>query len=367
MGNEKRFRSDQPYNDLPLLPPQKDVETKRVLKRAIVANRSLAELKGLGKTIPNQTILINSLILQEAKASSEIENIITTNDALFKAFSAKNAQIDPATKEVLRYREAIWNGFDSLKQKPMLNTNLFVSLVQTIKKNKAGIRKTPGTTISNSNTGEIIYTPPEGENIIRDKLQNLENFIHAKDETDPLIKMAIIHYQFEAIHPFSDGNGRTGRIINILYLVLCGLLELPVLYISKAIIQNKQEYYSLLRQVTENETWEPWILFMLETIQNTAEFSRNQVIAIHDLMQETLEKAKRELPSRVFSKELIELLFNQPYCKGAFLVDAGIAKRQTAAEYLKELQNIGILKSQRVGKETLYLNWKLYDLLAGRS
>jgi len=343
-----------------------DVETNRILKRAIAANRALAELKGLGKTIPNQTILINSLILQEAKASSEIENVITTNDALFKAFTAKTGQIDPATKEVLRYREALWQGFGTLRKMNILNTNLFVSIVQTIKKNEAGIRKTPGTVISNSSTGEVIYTPPDGEKIIRDKLKNLEDYIHDEDKIDPLIRMAVIHYQFEAIHPFSDGNGRTGRIINILYLVLCGLLELPVLYLSKAIIQDKQEYYTLLRQVTEKGKWEPWILFMLEAIRHSAEFSRNQVVSILHLMQETVEKAKRELPPRVFSKELIELLFHQPYCKIGFLVDSGIASRNIASNYLRELERIGILKKESVGKETLYLNWKLFDILSGR-
>jgi len=366
MENKNTYQPDRPYNELPLLPPKTDVETKGILKRAIAANRTLAELKGLGKTIPNQTILINSLILQEAKASSEIENIITTNDALFKAFTAKTGQIDPATKEVLRYREALWQGFDTLKKKKVLNTNLFIAMVQTIKKNEAGIRKTPGTTISNSSTGEVIYTPPEGETVIRNKLKNLENYIHAEDETDPLIKLAVIHYQFEAIHPFTDGNGRTGRIINILYLILRGLLDLPVLYLSKAIIQNKPAYYSLLRQVTEKEKWEPWILFVLETVRETAEFTRNQVIAIHELMEETLEKAKRELPSRVFSKELIELLFHQPYCKIAFLVDSGIASRNIASDYLRELEKIGILKKETVGKEILYLNWQLFDLLSGR-
>ena len=359
-----KFDPNKPFNDLPLLPPDEDVETKPVLKKAITANRALAELKGLGGTIPNQALLVNSLILQEAKASSEIENVITTNDALFKAFTAKTSRVDPATKEVLRYREALWEGYNALKKRPILSTNLFTGIVRTIKENQAGIRNTPGTTIANGTTGKVIYTPPEGETIIRDKLKNLEDFIHAEDEMDPLIKLALIHYQFEAIHPFSDGNGRTGRIINILFLILHGLLELPVLYLSKAIIERKNDYYRLLRQVTENGQWEPWILYMLASIEETATFTRERIIAIRDLMLETMARARRELPRRVYSKELIELLFQQPYCKISFLVDAGIASRNIASSYLGELVKINILIKETIGRETLYLNHKLYELLS---
>lgn len=244
------FSLEKPYNDLPLLPPKAEIETMAILKKAISASRALAELKGLGETIPNQAILVNSIILQEAKASSEIENIITTNDALFRAFSAKTSRIDPATKEVLRYREALWQGFTSLKDRPFLTTNLFIRIVQTIRANKADIRDTPGTKIANTTTGEVVFTPPEGEEIIRDKLKNLEDYIHSENEIDPLIKLALIHYQFEAIHPFTDGNGRTGRILNILYLTQNNLLELPVLYLSKYIIEQKSDYYRLLRSVT---------------------------------------------------------------------------------------------------------------------
>ena len=353
-----KFDPNKPFDDLPLLPPKVDVETKPVLKRA------LAELKGLGGTIPNQALLVNSLILQEAKASSEIENVITTNDALFRAFTAKTSRVDPATKEVLRYREALWEGYNALKERPILSTNLFVTIVQRIRENQAGIRNTPGTTIANSATGEIIYTPPEGETIIRDKLKNLEDFIHAGDEMDPLIKLALIHYQFEAIHPFSDGNGRTGRIINILFLILRGLLDLPVLYLSKAIIERKNDYYRLLRQVMQKNQWEPWILYMLASIEETAIFTRERILAIRNLMLETMEKARRELPRRVYSKELIELLFQQPYCKISFLVDAGIASRNIASSYLGELVKINILKKETIGRETLYLNHKLYELLS---
>jgi Fic family protein len=358
------FDPQKPYNDLPLLPPKQDIETKNILKKTIAAGRALAELKGLGETIPNQSMLVNSVVLQEAKASSEIENIITTDDALFKAFTAKTSRVDPSTKEVLCYREALWEGYNELRKRPILATNLFVKLVQRIKENQAAIRRTPGTTISNAATGEIIYTPPEGEAVIRDKLKNLEDYIHGEDDIDPLIKLTLIHYQFETIHPFSDGNGRTGRIINILYLVFQGLLDLPVLYLSKFVIDRKSDYYRLLRRVTEKSEWEPWILYMLDAVEETATFTRKRILDIRDLMAETMEMAKETLPGRVYSKELIELLFCQPYTKGQFLVDAGIAKRKTAAEYLKDLEKTGILTGKRIGREMLYLNTRLYDLLS---
>lgn len=358
-----KYNPLEPYNELPLLPPDHDVETRAVLKKAISAGRALAELKGLGQTIPNQAILIDSLILQEAKASSEIENIITTNDALFKAFSATTGKIDSATKEVLRYRQALWEGFNALKKRP-LSTNLFVSIFQAIKQSDAGIRMMPGTAIKNMGTGRIVYTPPEGEKIIRDKLNNLEEFIHADDEIDPLIKLALIHYQFEAIHPFPDGNGRTGRIINILFLAFKGLLDLPVLYLSKYIIERKNDYYILLRSVTEKDEWEPWILYMLDAVEQTALFTKTRITDIRNLLEKNLLFAKKKLPARVFSKELIELIFRQPYTKGEFLVSAGIAERQTAAEYLKELEKIGILHRQKIGRENLYLNVQLYKLLS---
>lgn len=358
------FDPKTPYNDLPPLPPRMDVETKAILKKTITARSALAELKGLGATIPNQAMLVDSLILQEAKASSEIENIITTSDALFQAFAATTKKTDAATKEVLRYREALWKGYSILRDRPVLATNLFIDIVQTIKEHSGGIRRLPGTAVVNAATGKIIYTPPEGESVIRDKLKNLEDFIHGRNDMDPLIEMALIHYQFEAIHPFSDGNGRSGRIINILFLVMKGLLTLPVLYLSKAIIERKDDYYRLLRQVTESGLWEPWILFMLEAVEDTAVFTRERILAIRNLMAETMETTRKKLPARVYSKELIEIIFRQPYTKGQFLVDTGIAKRQTAADYLKELGKIGILKPHKIGRETLYLNVKLYKLLS---
>lgn len=358
------WKPEIPYNNLPSLPPQIDVESKKVLKAALLAGRALAELKGLGDILPNQSILINSLVLQEAKASSEIENIITTHDALFRAFSSQLKKIDPATKEVLRYREALWKGYKSLGEKPLLNTNLFIKIVQTIKKNTAGIRATPGTTLTNESTGEIIYTPPSDKSIIKDKLKNLEDFIHIENNIDPLIKLAIIHYQFESIHPFPDGNGRAGRIINILFLIQQGLLDSPILYLSKYITDNKNDYYRFLRRVTSHNDWESWILFILDGVRNTANYTVNRITEIRNLIEETNAIAKSKLPSFMYSKELIELLFKQPYVKGQFIVNAKIAKRQTAAEYLKELEKIGILSIHKLGKENLYLNDKLFNILS---
>ncbi len=358
------FDPKVPYNDLPPIPPHAEIDTKAVLRKVAAAGRSLAELKGLGATIPNQSILVNSLVLREAKASSEIENIVTTNDALFRALAANSSNVDPATKEVLQYRAALWEGFNELKNRGLMTTNLFIRMVQTIVQNQAGIRVLPGTVIQNTKTAEVLYTPPLGESVIREKLKNLEEYIHGNDETDPLIKLAIIHYQFEAIHPFSDGNGRTGRIINSLFLVQKGLLDLPVLYLSKYIIESKGDYYALLRAVTSKGEWEKWILYMLDGIENTAVETREKIVSIRNLIDRTIESGKKRLPSRVYSKELIELLFNQPYTKTQTIVDAGLAERKTAAVYLRELERAGILRSKKSGKEVLFLNVKLFQLLS---
>jgi len=357
------YHPEIPYNDLPPLPPTVELESKDVLKKAISVASALAELRGLGHVIPNQAMLVNSLVLKEAMASSEIENIVTTNDALFRAM-ATSTHVDPATKEVMRYRQAVWDGFNAIKKRPRLDVDLFIKLVQTIKEEKIGIRTEPGTIIGNRKTREIVYTPPEGEALIRDMLNQLTVFIHGEDELNPLIKLALIHYQFEAIHPFEDGNGRTGRIINTLYLVSKGLLELPVLYLSKYIIDHKAEYYRRLRHVTEKADWIGWILFMLDAVEETAKITRRQILDIRILLTETIELARKKLPPRVYSKELIELIFRQPYTKGQFIVDAGLAERQTASEYLKQLEAAGILKPHKVGRENLYLNIKLFEILS---
>ena len=357
---------ERPYNDLPLLPPKTELETKVILKNAIEANRALSELKGIVNTIPNQSLLKSTLPLQEARSSSEIENVITTNDKLYEAIASSANNYDPQTKEVLRYREALWEGYNQLLKNELLTTNLFIRIYQIIIETNAGIRITPGTKISNSKTG-IIYTPPEGENVIREKLANLEKFIHTEDELDDLIKLALIHYQFEAIHPFADGNGRTGRIINVLYLILKKRLDLPILYLSKFIIENKNHYYKLLRNVTEKEEWQEWVVYILKAVKETAEYTGGKILQIKNLFEQIVEESRVKLPSRVYSKELIEVIFSQPYCKSEFVVNAGIAKRQTAAEYLKELERIGILKSKKVGKEVLYLNIRLNEIFNSKA
>jgi len=358
------FDPNKPFNNLQPLPPTKNVATNMVLQRTTPVARAVAELKGVGRVIPNQAILIDSLILQEAKASTEIENIVTTSDAVYKAFSANTKQIDPATKEVLRYREALWYGYNQLNKRPILSTNLFIDCVRILKQNNAGIRNTPGTKIVNLAKAEVLYTPPEGESRIRDMLGDLEKFIHEKNGLDPLIKLPLLHYQFEAIHPFIDGNGRTGRILSLLFLTLHGLLDYPVLYLSKFIVENKSDYYRLLRGITTDQDWEPWILYMLNGMEETAIYSRDKILAIKELMDTTVDKARDLLPSKVFSKELIELLFERPYTKIQHLVDKNIAKRETASMYLKELESVHLLKSQRVGKESLYLNTGLFELLS---
>lgn len=357
------FNPQKPFNELPLLPPKKDLETKPVLKKTASAARSLASLNGTKDSLPNSAILINTITLQEAKISSEIENVVTTNDALYKALGTDESGLDPQTKEVIAYRDAVWEGFNQLKKRGNLTTNLLVEIGNRIKSTDAGIRKIPGTTLSTS-SDKVLYTPPEGEKIIRDKLANLEKYLNTDNEVDPLIKMAVQHYQFEAIHPFYDGNGRSGRILCILYLVQSGLLDLPILYLSKFIMENRTKYQKLLLGISKSEKWEPWILFMLEGIEITSNDTRKKIMNIRSLLDQTIEKARNDLPKRVYSKELIELLFVMPYCRNQAVVDAGIAERQTAALYLDECAKIGILKKQKAGRENIYINVKLYELLS---
>lgn len=351
------FDRSTPNNMLALLPPDVDIETKAILKQSIAANRALSELKGYAQTLPNQELLINGIVLQEARLSSEIENIVTTDDDLFQA-AGDERSLNPHTKEVLYYREALWTGFRSLIKRP-LSVNTFIEIFQIIKQSNAGIRKTTGTKIANGSI--TLYTPPEGEEVIRQKLSNLEQFIHAEDDIDLLVKMAIVHYQFEAIHPFIDGNGRTGRILNILYLIEKGLLDIPVLYLSSYIIHNKTDYYEGLRRVTEEEDWESWVLYMLRAIESTAIETKAKILAIRELMEHTQELA-RENAGKAYSKELVELIFEHPYCKSKFLEERTIAKRQTAAEYLKTFESLGILRSEKVGREVYYINDALIEI-----
>lgn len=356
------FDREQPYNDLSLLPPQGiELDTRTVLRKTVAASRAVAELKGAGDAIPNQLILVNSIVLQEARLSSEIENIVTTNDELYQAVSDNLAGASPGTKEVLHYREALWHGYEQLGRRP-LSTNLFIEIAEIIKQKPMGIRRVPGTRLAGA-AGEVMYTPPEGEAVIREKLANLERFIHEENGLDPLVKLAVMHYQFEAIHPFTDGNGRTGRLINILYLVEKGLLKLPVLYLSHDIIRSKAAYYDGLRGVTENAAWEDWIVYMLEIIESTARQTRERIFRIRDLMEEVTQEA-RVKANKAYSKDLIEIIFQHPYCKIGFLVQAGVAKRQTASAYLKALESAGILRSVRAGRENYFINDRLLAVLA---
>jgi Fic family protein len=354
------FNPNQPYNDLPPLPPAIEVETPAVLKKAIAASRVLAELKGLAQLIPNQGILIDGLVLQEARLSSEIENIVTTNDELYKAAADEHGSGSPETKEVLRYRHALRYGFEQIKSRP-LTTNLFIEIARIIKQMDFDIRRVPGTRIANGK-GETVYTPPEGEAVIRDKLAALEQFIHAEDGLDPLVKLALVHYQFEAIHPFPDGNGRTGRILNILFLVEKGLLGLPVLYLSRYIIDHKAAYYEGLRRVTEEGSWEDWVLYMLAAVEETSARTQDRINRILALMESVGETVKSKAPG-IYSKDLIEVVFQHPYCKIQFLERAGLGTRQTCSKYLRELERLGILHGQKVGREVYFINRGLFELL----
>ncbi len=356
------FDPKQPYNDLPLLPPPGDLETKGVLKRCVAANKALAELKGAGDLIPNQAVLINAIPLQEAKLSSEIENIVTTQDALFQAAIDEDRVTDPATKEVLRYRTALRRGFAAVQAEPF-RLRLLEELCSVLRHDKVRFRGDEGVFIGNPTARTITYTPPVGAAVMRAKLRNLEEFLLGDDDVDPLVRMAVAHYQFEAIHPFTDGNGRTGRILNILFLIHAGLLRIPVLYLSRHLIQHKAEYYRLLRGVTERGEWEPWVSFILAGVEETATWTTGRILAIRDLFDRTLARCRAKLPAKVYSKELVELVFTQPYCKIQFLVDAGIAQRQTASEYLQELEKLAILKGEKRGREVLYKHPALLKVL----
>jgi len=351
---------DQPYNDLPLLPPAVELDNPKLLKKAIAANRRLAELKGTVLSIPNPSLLLDSIILQEAKNSSEIENIVTTNDVLYRAAADEKLANNPQAKEILRYRQALRYGLEALYVKP-LATNLFIDIATIIKAREMEIRKVPGTKIANQQ--RIIYTPPEGEQVIRDKLANLERFMHEKDEIDPLIKLAILHYQFEAIHPFTDGNGRTGRIINILFLIENKLLNNPILFLSHYILKNKTTYYQRLRGVTETSAWTDWIYYMLDAIETTARETQERINDILLAMLEARVLLQTKAP-KIYSKDLIEVIFIHPYCKARFLEYANIAKRQTAATYLKQLEALGLLREEKLGREKYYINTKLLQILS---
>lgn len=356
-----KFDPSRPYDSLPALPPKADIETRATLKACIDARAAVAGLRQAGTLIPNQDVLINTIPLMEAQASSAIENIVTTTDALFKYAQLDPEQADAPTKEALRYRTALREGVESLKTKP-LSTSTAIKVCSTIKGQAMEIRRIPGTQLSNPARREIIYTPPVGESLIRDKLANWERFIHQSTEIDPLIRMAIAHYQFEAIHPFADGNGRTGRVLNQLMLVEQDLLDLPVLYLSRHIIRNRADYYRLLLAVTRDAAWEKWVLYMLAGVRDTALWTTKKIQAVRDLMLHTAEYV-RTRAAKTYSHELVELVFVQPYCRIQNVVEAEIGNRQTASVYLKTLAEIGVLKEIKVGREKLFIHPKFVDLL----
>ena len=347
---------------LPMLPPSANLETKTVLKALAGASRALAELKGYADTIPNKHILINAVTINEAKDSSAIENIITTHDDLFIAMSS-NSTINSPEKEVVSYRSALWLGYEKVKKNGMLTTNMIVDIQGCIENNRAGIRKLPGTVLLNEATGENVYTPPSGEAQILDLMSNLEKYmIEDSDGIDPLIKLAVIHYQFESIHPFYDGNGRTGRIINILYLILMGLLDSPILYLSSYIIRNKSAYYKLLQEVRTSENWEGWIVYILNGIKETAEETLKLVKRINEEVSAMTAEIKEKLP-KLYTKELIDLLFYEFYTKIQYIEEGLSVSRRTAVTYLQTLEREGFLVSEKIGKERIYQNKRLYDLV----
>ena len=351
--------------DIPTLPFTYDLETKKVLKQVARSSRALAELKGAVLSMPNISILISTLSLQEAKDSSAVESIITTHDELYRASITKSVNISPAAKEVQDYSSALVYGYERVRSRSLLSNNDMIEIYRRIKHNQAGFRDTPGTTLKNDFTGEVVYQPPQNKDEIVSLMSNLERFINENDlsDLDPLIKMCIIHHQFESIHPFSDGNGRTGRVVNILYLVLQGLLDVPVLYLSRYIIKNKNEYYYWLQAVRDNhENWEGWVLFLLKGIEETAKETVNLVIEIKNLMREFKHRIRERLP-KVYSQDLLNNLFKHPYTKIDFVANELRVSRPTATSYLNQLTDIGVISKKKKGRDNFYINERLFDLL----
>lgn len=348
---------------LPPLPPSvHKIESINILKQLSRSSRALGELKGIARTIPNQKMLINAIVLREAKDSSEIENIITTHDELFKALSVKSKP-NKETKEVINYRKAIFRGFDLIQEQGFLRLNDIIELQKLIIQNNGGIRNTPGTVLKNDKTGEVVYTPPQDIDTINSLLSNfLQHFNLGQGHTEPLINLAILHYQFESIHPFYDGNGRTGRILNILYLILNDLIEIPILYLSSYISENKPEYYRLLNKVNRTDEWEEWIVYMLKAIEQTSIQTIEKIIEIKNSLEKTISIVSKNSP-KIYRKELIELLYEQPYSKIEFVVDKLKVERKSASRYLRELEKIGILKSQKIGREYIFINIDLMKIL----
>ncbi len=348
-----------PYDRLPLLPPLAELETRGVLKQCIPARAALSELKQAAARILNQAMLINSVPLLEAQASSEIENIVTTSDRLFQ-YRQNDEHADPATKEALRYSQALLDGFQALTRHP-LSTRTAEQVCTIIKGKEMRVRRVPGTALARA-SGEIVYSPPVGEDLLRRLLANWEKFLHETIDLDPLIRMAVGHYQFEAIHPFTDGNGRTGRILNSLFLIQEKLLTLPILYLSRYIINHKEDYYRLLLGVTRDGAWEAWLLYILRGVEETASWTTAKIEAISLLLTQTAEFVHESRP-KIYSLELIHLIFAFPYCRIQNLVEAKIAERQAASRYLKHLVEIGVLEEKTIGREKLFIHSKLLRLL----
>ncbi len=356
------FNPEVPYNDLPDLPPPTDkIETTEILKRCIKARVALAELKQAAELIPNSAVLVNAIPLLEARASSEIENIVTTTDKLFEFADIAENRADASTKEALRYRTALYEG-TKMVQRRMLSTDMAIQICSIIKGVELDIRADSGTTLKSRVSRKVIYTPPVGQKLLIQKLDNWADFMHGKTEIDPLVRMAVQHYQFEAIHPFSDGNGRTGRILNILFLVEHGLLNSPILYLSRFIIHHKAAYYRLLLNVTRDQDWAPWIRFILDGVEETCTWTTDKIKSIRELMDHTGQYVQSRLP-KTYTRELVEVLFKQPYCRIGNLVDADVAKRQTASVYLKQMCDIGVLREIKSGRENIFVHPKYIELL----
>jgi Fic family protein len=359
------YNKNNPYNELPSLRDINFTESPEILRHLAKASRHLGELNGLCASLPDPQLLINTIVLQESKDSSAIENIVTTQDELYKAASEEGTA-NHAAKEILSYREALYVGLEKMTtQQNLLTTNTMVEIVQTIKQNKSGIRKTPGTTLKNAINGEIVYTPPCCEDVLREKLSALEQFINDPENSplDPLVKMALIHYQFEAIHPFADGNGRTGRILNALYLVQQELLTQPVLYLSSYIVKFKTEYYQLLRDVTEQNNWHDWVMYILTALAETSQLTTKKIRAMLSLKEEYEVQLKQTLGTS-YNYELLQLMFRAPYLKIEILEKRKIAHRQTASSWLNKLVAANILKPHKIGRTTYFINYRLMELLS---
>ena len=360
----------KPYNQLPLLPPARDeIVSIEILEAVNTANKALAELKGLARTLPNQSMLVNTLSLREAKASTEIENIFTTDDDLYKSLSENSTVININAKEVLRYRQALWMGYEFIKKNKRFSKEIIIEIYREIKELNDGIRPPQTQTIIKKRGSgllavDTIYTPPRGEKVIEEKLNNLIEYLNddKKHKIDPLIKLAICHYQFEAIHPFRDGNGRTGRLMNTLILIQKDLLEIPILYLSAYIIKNKDEYYQLINGVTSQRKWGNWILYMLKAIEETAGYTISLINEIDTLFENTRILINSSLPH--IRKEVIEKIFEQPYTSPKRLLDQNIKSLNTAKKHLKQLTELNILVPKKIGKEIVYLNIDLFNLLS---